>query len=172
MPGLPALRSGVRWLEIRWALGTRPEKELLHLPFEKLAGLGLNRRKPVLVDQHDLVLDPAGPGLARDLLEDALPQGPRVGHALEAGRFVLEEDALDSAGHAMLWMSAVTGAGSPRRSGWAGLYQSVGGSSITPAQASQRARSGVISSSKCVNAWRTMARDCGSTTAECSRVAA
>src|ERR1700688_1358491 len=164
--------SSVRRLEVRRPFGTRPEEELFHLRLEKLAGLRLDWREPVLVDEHDLVLDPAGPALARDLLEDALSQRARVGHAIEAGRFALEDDAGDHAGHVMLWISAETGAGSPRRSGWAGLYQSVGGSSITPAQASQLASSGVISSSKCVKAWRTMARERGSMTAERRRVAA
>src|SRR5258708_25422505 len=172
MHPLPRSRSGFWRLVVGRALGTRPEEELLLLSLQKLAGLGLDRREPVLVDEHDLVLDPPGPAFARNLLEDALPQRARVGHAIEARCFALEDDAMDGAGHVMLWISAETGAGSPRRSGCAGLYQSVGGSSITPAQASQLASSGVISSSKCVKAWRTMARARGSMTAESNRVAA
>src|SRR5258708_12400350 len=79
MHPLPRSRSGFWRLVVGRALGTRPEEELLHLSLQKLAGLGLDRREPVLVDEHDLVLDPPGPAFARNLLEDALPHPPPPG---------------------------------------------------------------------------------------------
>src|SRR5258706_323870 len=107
----PRSRSGFRRLVVGWALGTRPEEELLHLSFQKLAGLGLDRREPVFVDKHDLVPDPPGPPRARALREDARARRARGGCAVEARCFALQDDAVDGAGHVMLWISAETGAG-------------------------------------------------------------
>src|SRR5258708_20677516 len=104
MHPLPRSRSGFWRLVVGRALGTRPEEELLHLSLQKLAGLGLDRREPVLVDDHDLVLDPPGPAFARNPLESALPQRARVEHSIQPRGFPLETGAMHRSCPVILWI--------------------------------------------------------------------
>src|SRR5690606_20318328 len=80
-------------------LGAAAEEELLHLPLQELAGLGLDRRQPVLVDQHRLVREPALPGLLRDVVENALPELAGIGGEVQPLRFPAEQHAVDGSCH-------------------------------------------------------------------------
>src|SRR6185503_8219656 len=75
------------------------EQELLHLRLQELAGLGLDGRQPVLVDEHGLMLQPTGPGLARNALVDSPPELPGIGRPVETGRLAFEHYTLHRSGH-------------------------------------------------------------------------
>ena len=69
------------------------EEELLHFLDQELARLRLDRRQPVLVQQHRLVLEPALPRFLGNVLVDALPE-------LAGIRRVVEAFGLDAEQHA------------------------------------------------------------------------
>jgi hypothetical protein len=73
--------------------GAFAEKELRHLLFQKLAGLGLERRQPVLVDQHGLMTQPLLPRPFDTFQKAACPSrpdragGPTLGFDTELDAF-------------------------------------------------------------------------------------
>src|SRR6185503_6894584 len=75
------------------------EQALLHLRLEKLAGLGLDGCQSILVDEHGLVLQPAGPGLARDTFVDSSAEVPGIGRPVDTGRLAFEHYTLHHSGH-------------------------------------------------------------------------
>src|SRR5687767_419394 len=77
-------RESLLRLEIRRRLGARAEEELLHLVFEELARLRLDRRQPILVDQHRLMLEPALPRGLRYVLVNALAELAGIRRPVEA----------------------------------------------------------------------------------------
>src|SRR5262249_29190515 len=87
------------WLITFRCLRARTEEELLHLAFKKLSCLGLDGCQSVLVNQHSLMFEPAGPSLFRDIIEDPLSQRARIGLAIQCLGFLFEYDALNGAGH-------------------------------------------------------------------------
>src|SRR3546814_15954189 len=60
------------------------EQELLHFGFEEGAVLRVQRREPVLVDQHGLVRQPRCPAGLADVGEHALAQFAGPGHEIQA----------------------------------------------------------------------------------------
>src|SRR3546814_5629244 len=60
------------------------EQELLHFGFEEAAVLRVQRREPVLVDQHGLVRQPRRPAGLADVGEHALAQFSGPGHEIQA----------------------------------------------------------------------------------------
>src|SRR2546427_1792440 len=82
-------------------LGAGAEKELLHLPFEELARLGLDRREAIFVDEHRLMVQPARPGFLRHALVDPPAELTGIGGAIEAWGLALEEHTLHHAWHAL-----------------------------------------------------------------------
>ena len=71
--------------ELLGLLRAGAEEEFLHLALEELAGLGVDGRQAVLIEQGRLVLHPARPGFLRDVLVDALAELARGTVAVEAG---------------------------------------------------------------------------------------
>src|SRR5690349_4951849 len=133
---------------------TIAEEELLHLELETLAMGRLDRREPVLVDQHHLVTHPLLPRFLRDVLENALAELTRIRRLLEAGGFLLQQHALNHSAHdsilsARLPSSVLIGAGNPTRAGWARSYHN-SVASFTRRAPSHRTTSGVMTRSKCV----------------------
>lgn len=80
-------------------IGTIAEKEFLHLLFQELARLGLDRRKPVLIDQYGLLLHPLLPGFFGNIVKDTLAQVTGVGRPVEAFRLFAEFYAIYHSGH-------------------------------------------------------------------------
>src|SRR5690606_33979481 len=117
------------------------EKELLHFVFEELAGLRLDRREPVFVDQHGLVLEPALPRELRHVLVDPHAERARIRRAVEPFGFGAEHHAIDHSTHAICLVpscsaavesasaasSAATGAGMPSAVSPSALYQTRSG---------------------------------------------
>src|SRR5688572_23669248 len=114
----------------------------------------LDRRQPVLIDEHDLVLDPLLPGFLRHILEDPLAELARIGRPVEAGRLFLQQDAIHHPRHDSFLSnkvpsSVLMGAGSPTRAGRVRSYHSAV-PSRTRASPRHFATTGVITRSKCV----------------------
>src|SRR5688572_24338969 len=86
-------------LEVRRRGGASAEEELLHLVFEELAGLWLDRRQAVLVQQHRLVLDPTLPRELRHVLVDALAERARIRRPVEAFGIGAEQDTRHFSSH-------------------------------------------------------------------------
>src|SRR5262245_43177230 len=101
------------------------EEEFLHLPFEKLGRLGLNRRTAVLVAQHRLMLQPACPARLGNVLENALAELAGVRRPVEPGGFPLQDCTLNHPGHVNSSSSNLIGAGRPSGAGSRALYQTV-----------------------------------------------
>src|SRR5690606_36666535 len=124
-------------------------EELLHFLGDELARLGVEGGQAVLVHEHGLVVQPRLPGLLRDVLVDPLPELARPRRALEPLGLAAELHAFHHSCHqdSLSWASRrLTGAASPRSSGWRQLYQTVSSVSMTlPAPFSTRAGTGRIS---------------------------
>ncbi|MEI2718885.1 MAG: hypothetical protein V9E87_01895 [Gemmatimonadales bacterium] len=88
----------------RGGVGAGAEEVVFHLALEVLAGALVGQVQAVLVDQHRLVLEPAGPGLLAHALPDALAQFARVGREVEALGFMAELDAVDGTSHGSPWV--------------------------------------------------------------------
>src|SRR5690606_41461234 len=71
----------------------------LHLGFEEGAMLRVQRREPVLVDQHGLVRQPRRPAGLADVLEHPLAQLARPGHEIEPLAVALLVFAENGPGH-------------------------------------------------------------------------
>src|SRR5690606_15464544 len=97
------------------------------LPLQVGLGGGFQQVQALFVDQHGLVFQPVHPGLTRDMLEDVLTPGARVGRGGQAFHFLLVFAAEHGTAHGdscSNWsMSLRTGAASPSASSWALLYQ-------------------------------------------------
>ncbi len=91
--------SGAGWHVARSGIRAAAEEVLLHLAREVLARARIGEVQSVLVHEHGLVLEPAGPGFLAHVLEDALAQVARVGREVESFGFLAELDALDGTGH-------------------------------------------------------------------------
>src|SRR6195256_6846997 len=74
-----------------------PEEELLHFRLKELARLGLDRRQPVLVDEHGLVLQPARPAFPGDTLVDAPAELTWIRGPLESRGLALQKNTLHHA---------------------------------------------------------------------------
>src|ERR1700730_12007127 len=74
-----------------------PEEELLHFRLQELARLGLDRRQPILVDEHGLVLQPARPAFPGDTLLNAPAELTRIRGALESRGLALQKNTLHHA---------------------------------------------------------------------------
>src|SRR5690606_10483338 len=101
-------------------LGAAAEQELLHLALEEGAVLGVERREPVLVDEHGLVAEPRRPSGLADAREHALAELAGPGHEVEALGLALFVLAVDGSAHgrSSRWgagasSSVRTGAGMP-----------------------------------------------------------
>src|SRR5690606_28359207 len=98
--GAGTARSGVGGLVVGRGFRAFAEKKLFHLGFEEPARLRLDRRQPVLVDQHRLMREPAPPRELRDVLVDALPERARIWRPLEPLGLRAEHHAMHHPGHA------------------------------------------------------------------------
>jgi hypothetical protein len=70
-------------------------------------GARVGQVQAVLVEQHGLVLEPGGPGLLADALEDLLAELARVGREVQALGFLAQFDALNHSCHGQLLVICV-----------------------------------------------------------------
>ena len=85
--------------EVRRLLRTAAKEKFFHLFFKEFAGVGVDRRRALFIDQHGLVGNPPLPSLSRDAVEDALADIARIRGPVESLGLDAEQCALDFSCH-------------------------------------------------------------------------
>src|SRR5699024_3544158 len=157
----------LRWNVVGDGDLTAAEEVFFGLFGEESARFGVGQLQAVFVDQARLHQQPLLPGLLRDMRVNALAEFARQRRARQAGGIDTKLDAVDGVAHGLAapWAESANCCLMMRRMG-AGRPGSAPGAchcnaaSMIPVGVPACTRSGVISSSKWVKAWRSGARLC------------